>query len=168
MNRMSKSSITNNDEVLDEWTLQLLSDAPAVVNAAPKRMRNLRERIMQQVDDDIANATQSFLIVRHNDGAWIEIAPKVKKKVLYQDPDTGTESYLLRAEPGGEAPPHIHEHDEHCVVLEGELSFDDGVHMEAGDYLFAPAGSEHGIARTDAGVLVFIQASRPRCSFIES
>lgn len=148
--------MTNLGDVLDDQTLQLLSDAPAVLDTAAERMRRLHDRVMQRVDNDIANAAQSFLTVRADDGLWIEIAPKIKKKVLYANPETGTESYLLRAEPGAEAPSHVHAHDEHCVVLEGELSFA-GIHLRAGDFHFAPAGSEHGIARTDVGVLVYIQ-----------
>ncbi len=148
--------MTNNGDVLDGQTLQLLGDAPAVLEFAPEKMRRLRDRVMQRVDDDIAKATQSFLTVHSDDGLWIEIAPKIKKKVLYANPETGDESYLLRAEPGAEAPSHVHEHDEYCLVLEGELSFDE-IYLKAGDFHFAPAGSEHGIARTDVGVLVYIQ-----------
>lgn len=154
---MSKTITTKYDEALDEQTLQLLGEAPAVLNTAPEQMQNLRDRVMQRVDDDIANAAQSFITVRDQEGAWIEIAPKIKKKLLYLNPETGTESYLLKAEPGAETPAHFHEHDEHCVVLDGELTFGDGIHLEAGDYHFAPKGSEHGMARTDVGALVYIQ-----------
>ena len=156
MSQKSNTNTTNYEDVLDEQTLQLLGDAPAVLDTAPERMRHLHDRVMQRVDDDIANATQPFVTVRSDGGQWIEIAPKIKKKVLYANPETGTEAFLLRAEPGAEAPSHVHEHDEHCLVLEGELSFDD-IYLKAGDFHFAPAGSEHGIARTDVGVLVYIQ-----------
>lgn len=157
VSQMSKTTTTKYDDVLDEQTLHLLGEAPAVLNAAPEPMQKLRDRVMQRVDDDTTNAAQSFLTVRDHDGAWIEITPKIRKKVLYLNPETGTESYLLKAEPGAEAPPHVHAHDEHCLVLEGEVVFGEGIHLKAGDYHFAPAGSEHGIARTDVGVLVYIQ-----------
>ncbi len=154
--QMSNTISTKYDEVLDEQTLQLLSDAPTVLNIAPGQAQTLRNRVMQRIGDDISNAARSFLTVRNHDGAWIEIAPKIKKKILFINANTHTESYLLKAEPGAEAPPHIHEYDEHCLVLEGELTFDD-IHLQAGDYHFAPAGSEHGIAHTDVGALVYIQ-----------
>jgi len=158
---MSKTTIKNYDEVLDEKTLQLLGDAPAVLNATPEQMQGLRDRVMQRVNDDTTddtgNAAQSFLTVRNHDGAWIEIAPKLMKKVLRANLETGDEAYLLRAEPGAEAPSHLHEYDEHCLVLEGELTFDNGIHLKEGDYHFAAAGSEHGIARTNVGVLVYVQ-----------
>lgn len=164
--QMSKSTTTKPDEILDERTLRLLGEAPAVSDTSLARMRRLRDRVMRRIDDDIVNASQSFFTVRNHDGAWIEIAPKIKKKVLFENPETGTEAYLLRAEPGAEAPAHVHEHDEHCLVLEGELTFGDGIHLEAGDYHFAPAGSEHGIARTDTGVLVYIQSRQQGVSTV--
>lgn len=145
------------DDVLDEQTLQLLGEAPSVSEVSPDQMQGLRDRVMRRVDDDIANASRSFFTIRADDGPWIEIAPGIEKKVLFANPQTGTESYLLKAEPGAEAPPHPHEHDEHCMVLEGEVSFGDGIHLRAGDYHFAPGGSEHAEQHTDVGVLVYIQ-----------
>ena len=156
---MSNKTIVKYDEVLDEQTLRLLGDAPAPLDVSPERMQRLRNRVMQGVDDDMAQASQAFLTVRSDDGSWVEIAPKISKKVLYANPETGAESYLLKAEPGAEAPPHVHEHDEHCVVLEGEFTYGEGIYLKAGDYHFAPRGSEHGIACTDIGVLVYIQTA---------
>ena len=144
-------------DVLDEQTLQLLGEAPSVLDAAPDQMQRLRDRVMRRVDDDIEDAAQSFFTIRADDGPWIELVPGIKKKVLFANPETGTESFLLKAEPGAEAPPHQHEHDEHCLVLEGEVSFGDGIYLRAGDYHFAPGGSEHARAQTDVGVLVYIQ-----------
>ena len=156
MRQINNTTSTKYDEVLDEQTLQLLSGAPAILNTAPEQAQSLRDRVMQRIDDDISNASQSFLTVRNHDGAWIEIVPKIKKKILFTNAETNTESYLLKAEPGVEAPSHFHEYDEHCLVLEGELTFDD-IHLQAGDYHFAPVGSEHGITRTDVGALIYIQ-----------
>jgi len=154
---MSKSTITDRSEALDEHTIQLLGESPAVLDARSGQMKQMRDRVMRRIDDDIVNAEQSFLTVRANDGHWIELAPKIKKKILFANTETGTEAYLLKAEPGAESPPHVHSHDEHCLVLEGEITFGDGIHLRQGDYHFAPGGSEHGIARTDVGVLVYIQ-----------
>lgn len=158
--QMSKTTKSKYDDVLDEQTMQLLGEFPGVLDASPEQMQRMRDRVMRRVDDDIANAAQSFITVHADTGPWIELAPKILKKVLFVNPETGTESYLLKAEPGAEAPPHIHTHDEHCLVLEGELTYDNGVHLKTGDYHFAPSGSEHGIARTEVGVLVYIQTGQ--------
>jgi len=148
--QMSKTTINEHDDVLDERTLQLLGETPAILDAGSDQMLNMRNRIMRRVDDDIVNAKQSFITVRASDGAWVELAPKIKKKILFINPETGTE----------EASPHVHTHDEHCLVLEGEITFGDGIHLRQGDYHFAPGGSEHGVARTDIGVLVYIQTKQ--------
>jgi len=154
---MSKTTITEHNDTLDDHTLQLLGESPAELEASSGQMQQLRDRVMCRVDDDIVNAEHSFLTVRADDGHWIELAPKIKKKILFVNPETGTEAYLLRAEPGAVAAPHVHTHDEHCLVLEGEIKFGDGIHLHQGDYHFAPGGSEHGRAHTDIGVLVYIQ-----------
>ncbi len=153
---MGKTTMTNYDDVLDEQSLQLLGDAPAAVETEQIQMQNLRDRVMHRVDDHIASKTRSLFTVRNHDGDWIEIEPKIKKKVLFTNPETGTESYLLRLESNAEAPAHFHQHDEHCLVLEGDLSFGD-IHLQSGDYHFAPAGSEHAPVSTSAGALLYIQ-----------
>ena len=157
---MSKATETSYDDVLDEGTLQLLGDAPAVLDIPPEQMQRLRDRVMQRVADEGANASQSFITVRADAGPWIQLAPGIVKKVLFSDPETGTESYLLKAEPGTQAPPHDHTQDEHCLVLEGEVTYGDRIHLRAGDYHFAPGGSKHSTARTETGVLVYIQTVR--------
>ena len=158
---MSNTTKSTYDDVLDEQTLQLLSESPRVLEASPDRMQGLRDRVMQRIDDDIANTRQTFVTIRADEGPWIELAPGIKKKVLFANAETGTETYLLKAEAGAEAPPHDHAHDEHCLVLEGEVTFGDSIHLRAGDYHFAPCGSEHSTARTDVGVLVYIQTVQP-------
>ncbi len=153
---MSKSPKSDHyDDALDEQTLQLLSESPAALDAQPGK--GLRDRVMCRIDEAIGQEVGSFVTVRADDGSWIELAPGLKKKVLKADPITGAESYLLKAGPGAEAPPHRHDYDEHCLVLEGDVSFGDGIVLHAGDYHFAPRGSEHGIARTETGALVYLQ-----------
>lgn len=152
---MTKSTL--NDDVLDQETLELLSSDPAALDVPAERLQSLRRRVMRHIDQETAGVERSFRTIRAADGPWIEIAPKLRKKVLFVDPVTGAESYLLQADPGAEAPGHRHDRDEHCLVLEGDVTFEDGVRLQTGDYHFAPHGSTHGIARTEQGVLVYIQ-----------
>jgi len=158
---MNKRTDKHYDDVLDAQTLQLLGEATAGIDTVPEQMQGLRDQVMRRIDDAIARTSRSFFTVRNHAGAWIEFAPGIKKKVLAINPETGAESCLLRAEPGAEAPAHIHELDEHCLVLEGEMVFDGGTHLKEGDYHFAPAGSRHGTIHTDVGVLVYIQTGVP-------
>ena len=152
---MDKTTGTTDIDVFDEDMLKLLAGSQAELEVAPV---HLKKRILQRIDDNILDSEQSFQTVRADDGAWIELTPKLRKKVLFINPETGTESYLLKGDPGAVAPPHFHDHDEHCLVLEGEVIFGTGVHLKKGDYHFAPGGTEHGFASSKLGVLVYIQS----------
>lgn len=155
---MSKAGRPDVDQVLDNETVELLGNDLQPLELSASRLSELRSRIVRRIDDDMEQQTTAYVTIRAGEGIWVEIAPKIHKKVLHFDPQTGVESYLLRAEPGAEAPPHKHEYDELCLVLEGEVEFDN-VHLKAGDYHFAARGSQHSMARTQTGVLLFLQAA---------
>ena len=146
--------------VLDKDVLEALgqSQRPADDALFPaQREKALEETIMARIDAETLATESGLVTVRDYDGAWEQIAPKIEKKVLRVDSGQGTESYLLRVEPGAEAPPHRHETDEICIMLEGEVRYDD-FHLRAGDYHFAPRGSVHGRAHSETGALLFIHA----------
>lgn len=155
---MKKITSTEIDQVLDEDMVELLSSDLQPLDLPAAQMAKLRSRIMQRIDEEEAQQADAFVTIRADEGVWEEIAPKLYRKVLRSDPQTGVEAYLLRAEPGAEAPPHMHEYDELCLVLEGEVEFDN-VHLKAGDYHFAAKGSQHSMARTQTGVLLFLQTA---------
>ncbi|MCB1676128.1 MAG: cupin domain-containing protein [Halioglobus sp.] len=154
---MSDTTTTRYDQVLDEETLLLLGDAALMPSAEARPTGALRKRVMERLDQYVADTSQDFCTVRSEQGRWIQVGPKICKKLLFHQAHTGAESFLLRAEPGAQIPSHFHEHDEHCIVLEGELVFENGVHLKAGDYHFAPAGTEHGIGRCPGPALVYVQ-----------
>ncbi|MEN8133275.1 MAG: cupin domain-containing protein [Pseudomonadota bacterium] len=103
-------------------------------------------------------ASTDFITLRADEG-WFELAPKIEKKVLHIDHEAGTESYLLRVQPGAEVPPHTHAGDELCVVLEGEVTYEGGLRLQAGDYHMAKRGSTHQHARSETGALVYLQGA---------
>ena len=152
---MTDSNRNLQEEVLDPDTLGLLGSAPAHADLKSARMSQLRDRVMQRVAHEAT--LSSFLTVRAEDGPWIEIGPLMDKKVLHVNDESGIESYLLRMQPGASPGGHRHDEDELCIVLEGDVSFDD-IHLEAGDYHFARKGSWHGPASTVNGALIFLQS----------
>ncbi len=154
---MSKSIHQEHERVLDAETVEMLGNELQPIALSPERMQGLKARIMDKIDMEVP-VQPDLVTIRSSEGAWVEIAPKLHKKVLRADPETGVEAYLLRAEPGAEAPPHDHDLDEYCLVVEGEVDFDD-YHLECGDYHFAPKGSRHSAARTQTGVLLYIQTA---------
>ena len=146
-------------EILDEETLQLLGSAPAGLEIDSGQMQRLRDRVMLRVDQDTADLPQPFITIRSAEGDWLQLGSGIKKKILFSNPDDGTESYLLQVEPGVTIPTHFHELNEHCLVLEGDVSFGD-LHLAAGDFHFAARGSQHDTLRTETGVLLYIQMAQ--------
>ncbi len=151
---MTKPVNFDND-VIDDESLEVLGRAPSGISPPPSRRVELRQRVLQQIDDELAS-NPTYTTVRSDEGPWVELEPLVEKKVLNYDPATGDESYLLRLQPGASPPAHEHDADEHCIVLEGEVSFDN-IHLVAGDYHLARRGSRHGRARSVPGALIYLQ-----------
>ncbi|MBL8360853.1 MAG: cupin domain-containing protein [Rubrivivax sp.] len=91
--------------------------------------------------------------VQHDQAAaWQPFAPGIWRRLLYRD--GGAASMLYHALPGAQVPGHLHDHDEECLMLAGEL-FADDVLLRRGDYQLAPAGTRHGGVMTDTGALIY-------------
>jgi quercetin dioxygenase-like cupin family protein len=67
---------------------------------------------------------------------------KVSIKVLYEDPERGEMTCLLKLEPGAYIPFHKHPEIEQTLVLEGSVEDHDGM-ATAGDYVWRKPGSLH-------------------------
>lgn len=78
-------------------------------------------------------------------------------KPLHVDHDAGRITFLLRLEAGHSYPAHRHKSHEECYVLEGSVNVGD-VRMQAGDYIFADAGSDHLEHTTSEGCLLYFTA----------
>lgn len=84
--------------------------------------------------------------------------PGIEAQRLYVDGVRRTATMLIRMAPGASYPAHRHGGPEECYVLQGELAFDD-VHMRAGSYLRAEAGSVHRVQSTAEGCVLLIVSS---------
>jgi quercetin dioxygenase-like cupin family protein len=149
--------VTLSDSVLDDETLSLIGSAQRPVEIANNRLKDLRTRIMGCIEAEERAEQSGLLTVHADDGCWERIAPKIEKKVLQIDQQSGTEAYLLRVEAGAGAPPHRHQTDEICIMLDGEIRYGD-FYLRAGDYHFAPKESVHSEAHSETGTLLFIRA----------
>ncbi len=152
MNRQDKE----NDVVLNNDFIEAVADSFDTGATDENRVDRLRARVMERIDDT-NNGLSLFDTIRSDEGEWIEIRPNVQKKLLKADSEAGMESYLLRLHPGATLPAHVHESDELCYVVEGDLSFGD-IYLEAGDYHYAHKGSRHGDVSTVNGTLLFLQS----------
>jgi quercetin dioxygenase-like cupin family protein len=113
----------------------------------------IRERVLKRI-----HSTQSLTTIQADEGEWAPFSPKVSIKVLRRDVDT--QSYLLRLEPGAVVLPHVHGHDEECMVLEGEVRIGDLV-VKQGAYHLAPRGVAHEPIRSESGALLFLRGAIP-------
>ena len=84
--------------------------------------------------------------------------PGVSAKKLFQDPD-GNVSWMVRLEPGATYPRHRHSAFEHCLVIEGEVQFDEYV-LRAGDYEVAGPDTDHSSFVSPQGAVLFIIANK--------
>jgi len=116
----------------------------------------IRERVFKRI-----RSTRDLTTIQAAEGEWAPFSPKVSIKVLRRDVDT--QSYLLRLEPGAVLLPHVHDHDEECMVLEGEVRIGDLV-VRQGAYHLAPRGVVHEPIVSEGGALLFLRGAIPAAS----
>ncbi|MEE9340022.1 MAG: cupin domain-containing protein [Methylococcaceae bacterium] len=130
--------------------------AEAVTPIAPPvtRASELKARVMARIS---GKKSFDLMTVKAEDGEWITLLPGVEKKVLSESAEGLVQSYLLRMAAGSTIPPHKHDTNEECLMLEGDAMIGD-IALSVGDYHFAPKGSKHGLVTTETGVLAFFRA----------
>ena len=116
-----------------------------------------RERVWARIRERVGSlAPAGTTTSRADEAEWIALSPLVRIRRLRVDAGAGTQTILVRAEPGGRIPRHRHTQDEEFIVLEGECYIGNH-HLRAGDAHFASAGSWHDDITTKTGVLVLVR-----------
>ncbi|WHZ24466.1 MAG: hypothetical protein OJF47_003578 [Nitrospira sp.] len=101
----------------------------------------------------------NLVIVRAAEGTWLPgPAEGVTVKPLFNDPERGTATYLVRAEPGSRLPRHRHVTADQTFLLEGDGRMGTLV-IEAGDFYRAEPGTVHEVSWTDRGCFCLTMAS---------
>ena len=91
--------------------------------------------------------------------AWQSFRPGVDIYRLYQNPDTGLETALLRYEPGATIPEHDHIGTELVLILSGSQRDRNGDHV-AGTLVINPPDSHHHLT-SEQGCIVLIIWEKP-------
>ncbi|MFN4263152.1 MAG: cupin domain-containing protein [Thioalkalivibrionaceae bacterium] len=94
---------------------------------------------------------------RAHEGQWWSVRDGIRIKSLHVDKRSGSRSFLMSIAAGATYPAHPHQHDEECIVLEGDVRIGDE-RLVAGDYHLAPAGSVHTELSSEHGALLFLRA----------
>ena len=99
-------------------------------------------------------------VLQSGDGVWKATEyPGVSAKLLHLDKETRIATSVLRLEPGAIYPAHHHNDLEQCLVLSGDIRLGTNIHIHAGDYEKALAGTDHGHLTSDTGCEVLIISS---------
>jgi quercetin dioxygenase-like cupin family protein len=130
----------------------LQADGQPLPRLAPQRFAPGR-RIL------LVAATASRLLLRDTadtvspdatvDAGWQRWPGGVSRRRL------GLDYFLLALAPGAALPPHGHDRDEECLMLDGELHIEDRL-LRAGDHQTVPAGVPHRRIVSERGALVLI------------
>jgi hypothetical protein len=129
----------------------------ATVGVAPPAA--LEERLMRSVSmhtevqatPNLGVETFRAEVLRSGEGEWVPAPdPGVSYRFLH-----GKKTVLVRMEPGSRNRSHVHSSNESCLVLEGTVE-DGDMKLNAGDFLFMPAGTTHTTSYSETGCLLLI------------
>ena len=132
-----------------EITALLLADGLPLVTPPPA----LRDRLLARIAavEPPATPQSGMVVARAADARWLPgPAPGVEVCLLHEK-----KTMLVRLSPGARVPPHHHASAEQCLVLQGSLT-DGETTVEAGDFIFMPAGSTHRELSSSAGCTFLI------------
>ena len=125
--------------------------AVAATQTAHSRRRQLLERV--------ADAEETHVTMRADDGHWLPYLDKVQIKTLHRSGDTL--SYLLKLAPGGSVPAHRHRLDEESLVLQGSVRLGTHTELGLGAYHLAHQGTLHATFCSTDGALIFVRGAVP-------
>jgi ChrR Cupin-like domain len=121
--------------------------------AAPEAVPppHLRARILAAIGGPEEPGLGEGVIIRAGENGWRPSpVPGVELRRLH-----GGSTMLVRMAPKTHYPPHHHDLTEQCLMLEGSLTTN-GVTARAGDFVYYPAGSDHGSLYTEDGCLFLV------------
>lgn len=119
------------------------------------------DRIMARIEAGGAKevpALPGTITLRAGAGEWVhmpELGDGVDRKMLWNDPQTGRQAYLVRLQAGGRVNWHPHSADEECYVVSGDLWFGP-LQLKAGDFHLARRGIAHPPATSQTGAVFLI------------
>jgi len=112
----------------------------------------MTEMIAAQIPLALAGAADKQWVETHPGMAWL--------KQLWADPETEKSASLIRWTKGYTAPPHVHLHDAHFIMLSGRIAVRD-VEYGPGDYGYEPAGAVHDATTTLEDCVYFFISNGP-------
>lgn len=183
---MSEDAINNEQEELSSADISEIAGAVAPIKPSQERISAMKSRIVEGVraheaasaaPDDVqrelalekhgsaqAESLAALNTISVSSREWSSYSPGVEVCTLYDDGQRRTA--LLKMSPGSFLFPHKHQQIEESIVLEGNAIIGHDLEIQAGDYQFAEAGSEHPIISSPQGCIVLVHGeSKPKIKF---
>lgn len=150
-----ESLIEKRDDAASRAMQLLIPQAEALLSAikpVPPSTR-VRDAVMSMAQKETLNRAY---VQRAAAALWKPLGvPGVSYRMLFVDRDRGTQTFMLRLEPGARIPFHDHGDAEECTILEGELTTL-GTTLHSGDFFRAPQGSGHAESYSRTGCLLLV------------
>jgi anti-sigma factor ChrR (cupin superfamily) len=136
----------------DEDVALALAEAAASAGDSPRP--EVKQRLMARLNQPAAPAGFSFASER--DADWVpHPVAGIRIKTLAVNERSGYATVIFDVAPGTHFPAHHHGSAEECYVISGSL-FTCGRRLEAGDFVHADAGTDHGELWTEEGCRVLL------------
>lgn len=136
------------DRAIDDAEARMAPLALAAGEDAPSA--DLWRRIEAALDEE-HRALSHRTVYAFADGDWEAVVPGIDSKLLWNE-----RTSLLRCAPGSVLPSHIHDDEEHLIVLAGDLVIG-GRTFLPGDHIRSPRGEDNFCHMTRTGCLIFSQ-----------
>ena len=138
-------------DVFETWSDEVLM----ALSLDPKPLRPvIKERLMTRIAAEAQY--RPAVCIRAVQDNWVPTGvPGVAMKPLYRDRSNGLSTVLIRMEAGATYPAHRHLDTEQCLVVEGDLRWED-LEYGAGDFVVASADSIHPRLTTEHGNVLLI------------
>ena len=115
-----------------------------------------KEKQFEPVGAGLQRPTQSAQTLRNSDQAWLDSGTRgFLIKPLFEDADSGQRTWLMKVEPGAEAPPHAHDEAEQIFLIEGTF-YDDENTYGPGDFAIRAPGVMHTGGSKDGAIVILV------------
>lgn len=150
-------------QVLERLLDRIASPAEEAANASLARAAHSPPAQLSPPTDTETPPRQTLeqsadlVVIRGQTAQWIPLGEGFQIRTLFVDFAAQRVTLLARMSPGAKYPPHFHQADEECLILEGDLHVGEYV-LGPGDYQRAPAGSWHAEQHSAGGCICLVIA----------
>lgn len=150
--RAAMEQARRHDPELDQG-IRDVEDSMAALSLAAGEItppKGLWKRIRVAIGAE-TEALEGRLMIALGEGDWQPVAPGIDSKLMWN-----SRTALLRCAPGAVLPDHMHDDDEHLLVLSGDLIIG-GRTFTGGDYIGSRKGFDRFPHSTRTGCLILSQ-----------